>query len=36
MIKIDKQAGQRVKSKATAVNNFTEWAKFSQYAEKYL
>ena len=36
MIKFDKQVGQRVKSKATAINNFTEWVKFSQYAEKYL
>lgn len=36
MIKIDKKAGQRVKNKATAINNFVEWVKFSQYAEKYL
>ena len=36
MIKIDKEAGQRVKNKATAINNFVEWVKFSQYAEMYL
>lgn len=36
MIKVDKEAGQRVKNKATAINNFVEWVKFSQYAEMYL
>lgn len=36
MLKIDKPKGLRVKSQITAVNNFTEWVKFSEWAEKYL
>lgn len=36
MIKVDKKEGQRVKNYETAMNNFVEWVKFSQYAEKYL
>jgi hypothetical protein len=31
-----KKTGQRVKTKEVAIHNFTEWVKFSQYAEKYL
>lgn len=36
LIKHDKKPGQRVKSRETAVNNFIEWVKFCEYAEKYL
>lgn len=36
MLKIDKPKGTRVKSQITAVNNFTEWVKFSEWAEKHL
>ena len=36
MVKIDKQKGQRIKNKETAMNNFIEWVKFCKYAEKYL
>ena len=35
MKKIDKPAGTRVKARQVAVNNFIEWIKFSNYAEKY-
>ena len=36
MIKIDRPPGKRVKNKACAINNFTEWVKFSRYAETHL
>ena len=36
MIKHDKKQGQRVKDHKTAMNNFAEWVKFCEYAEKYL
>lgn len=36
MQKINKRDGQRVKTNATAIHNFTEWVKFTQYAEQYL
>lgn len=36
MIKHGKKPGQRVKSYETAINNFVEWVKFCEYAEKYL
>lgn len=36
MIKHDKKQGQKIKSHETAINNFTEWVKFCEYAEKYL
>lgn len=36
MVKYDKKQNQRVKSRKTATNNFTEWVKFCEYAEKYL
>lgn len=34
--KQNKQAGQRVKTNEAAIHNFTEWVKFSKYAEKNL
>ena len=37
MVKHDKKKqGQRIKSYETAINNFTEWAKFCEYAKKHL
>lgn len=37
MIKHDKKEGQRLAdSKSVALHNFMEWAKFADYAEKYL
>ncbi len=36
MVKHDKKQGQKIKSHETAINNFTEWVKFCEYAEKYL
>lgn len=36
MQKQNKQAGQRVKTKEVAIHNFTEWVKFSKYAEQNL
>lgn len=33
MIKQKKQPGQRVKTNEVAIHNFSEWAKFSRYAE---
>ena len=37
MVKHDKKKqGQRVRTHETAINNFVEWAKFCEYAEKYL
>jgi len=36
MQKQNKQIGQRVKTNKTAIHNFTEWVKFSKYAEQNL
>ena len=36
MQKQNKQIGQRVKTNKTAIHNFTEWVKFSKYAENNL
>jgi hypothetical protein len=36
MKKQNKGIGQRVKTNMTAINNFNEWVKFSNYAEKFL
>ncbi len=37
MVKFDKKDGQRLaNSRAVALNNFREWVKFAEYAEKYL
>ena len=36
MQKQNKQAGQRVKTNEVAIHNFTEWVKFSKYAETNL
>jgi hypothetical protein len=36
MQKQKKQIGQRVKTNKTAIHNFTEWVKFSKYAEQNL
>lgn len=36
MIKQNKQLGQRVKTNEVAIHNFSEWAKFSKYAENNL
>lgn len=36
MLKIDKPKGTRVKPQITAINNYTEWVKFSEWADKYL
>lgn len=36
LVKYDKPPGMRVKPVETAINNFTEWAKFARYAEKNL
>jgi hypothetical protein len=36
MQKQNKQLGQRVKTNKTAIHNFTEWVKFSKYAEQNL
>jgi hypothetical protein len=36
MQKKNKQIGQRVKTNKTAIHNFTEWVKFSKYAENNL
>lgn len=36
MVKYDKKQGQRVKNHETAINNFVEWVKFCEYAERYL
>ena len=33
--KYNKPEGKKVKSKDTAINNFIEWTKFSEYADKY-
>ncbi len=33
MLKQNKKEGQRVKSNMVAIHNFTEWVKFSEYAE---
>lgn len=34
--KITAPAGMRLKSKDAAMNNYIEWTKFQQYAEKHL
>lgn len=34
--KIDKPNGTRIKARETAINNFVEWVKFSEWANKYL
>lgn len=36
MVKIDVPKGKRLNGKVAAVNNFAEWIKFQQYADKYL
>ena len=36
LIKKDKPAGTRLKSREVAVHNFKEWVKFQKYAKKYL
>lgn len=36
MQKKNKENGQRVKTHMTAINNFNEWVKFSEHAEKFL
>lgn len=36
MLKINKPKGTRVKPQITAINNYTEWVKFSEWADKYL
>lgn len=36
MVKTTKPDGQKVKGRQVAVHNFTEWVKFSNYAEQYL
>ena len=33
MVKFDKQAGQRVRTNETAINNFNEWIKFQKYMD---
>jgi len=33
LLKFDRQDGQRVKTKETAINNFNEWRKFADYME---
>lgn len=34
MVKKNKQHGQRVKAKQTAIHNFIEWCKFAKHMEK--
>jgi hypothetical protein len=36
MEKQNKKEGQRIKTNETAIHNFSEWVKFSKYADKYL
>lgn len=36
VIKYDKPKGTRVKAREVAINNFIEWVKFSNYADKHL
>lgn len=36
MVKIDVPNGKRLNGQAAAINNFAEWIKFQQYAEKHL
>lgn len=36
LIKIDKPLNTRVKARESALNNFAEWVKFSNYADKHL
>ena len=36
IIKIDKPSGKRVKSNATAINNFIQWKRYAEYAERKL
>ena len=36
MVKHKKKQNQKIKSHKTAANNFAEWVKFCEYAEKYL